>query len=246
MSRKYGWIPSKPHNAKKYSLFHTALPTLPLKEDLRPQDVPIYDQTTLGSCTANGTSGVIQFIQRDITPSRLYEYWNTRDIEGTTDQDAGGEIHDAIQAAVKNGVCPESIWPYDVTQFAVKPPQVCYDTANKDLVIDYFSLETLDDIKQCLVAGFPVVFGITLFESFESDDVATTGIVPEPKKHENVIGGHCMEVVGYDDTDSNNKTFIIRNSWNTTWGQDGYCIMPQDMFEKYASDFWTVRKTSGV
>ena len=241
---KYGWIPSKPHDAKKYSLFHTALPTLPVSIDLRPKDCPIYDQTTLGSCTANGSGGVFEYVQRDITPSRLFIYWNTRNIEGTTDEDSGGTIHDAVQTLVANGVCSETLWPYDVDQFETKPPQICYNAAKLDVAVNYFNLETLEDIKQCLSAEFPVVFGITLYESFEGNDVATTGIVPVPHKHEQVIGGHCMVVVGYDDTDPNNKTFIIRNSWGTGWGQKGYAIIPQDMFEQYASDFWTVRTTS--
>lgn len=240
---KYGWRPSKPHSAKKYSVCHTTMPTLPPLVDLRPVDCPIYDQTTLGSCTANGTGAAIQFIQKNLTPSRLYIYWNERNIEGTVNQDAGGEIHDAIQSVVKYGVCSENLWPYDVNQFAVKPPQACYDAAKLDFVTDYFELETLEDIKQCLSAGFPVVFGITLYESFESDDVARTGLVPIPKPWEEVIGGHCMEIVGYDE---NKQIFIVRNSWGKSWAVDGYCYVPYQMIQDFASDFWTIRKDSAI
>ncbi len=242
IKRKYGWIKSRPHNAKKFSLFHPKIENLPPVVDLRPVDAPIYDQSTLGSCTSNGVGDLIEFIQKGFMPSRLFIYYNERAIEGTVDEDAGGEIHDAVQSVVQNGVCDEDLWPYDIDKFAEKPPQNCYDVARKDVITDYFSLDTIEDIKQCLVAGFPVVFGITLYESFEGEDVAQTGIVPEPEPWEQVIGGHCMVIVGYDDTASSNKKFIIRNSWGTQWGINGYCIMNQDMFQTYASDFWTIRK----
>jgi C1A family cysteine protease len=237
----YGWIKSKNHNVKKYSVFNTKLNKLPSLVDLRPKDCPIYDQSTLGSCTANGVGDLIEFIQKDLIPSRLFIYYNERVIEGTINQDAGGQIHDAVQAVVQKGICSESLWPYDIEKFAEQPPQNCYDVASKDIITDYFELETLDDIKQCLSVGFPVVFGITLYDSFESDKVEQTGIVPNPKVWEQIVGGHCMAIVGYDDK---NKWFIVRNSWGPTWGANGYCYISYKMFAKYASDFWTIRKDS--
>lgn len=35
-------------------------------------------------------------------------------------------------------------------------------------------------------------------------------------------GGHCVLVVGYDDAD---KCWIIKNSWDTTWGMGGYAYV---------------------
>ena len=50
-----------------------------------------------------------------------------------------------------------------------------------------------------------------------------------------------MELVGYNDSDPDNPIFIDRNSWNTTWGKNGYCFIPQKMVMKWGSDFWTIR-----
>lgn len=70
-------------------------------------------------------------------------------------------------------------------------------------------------MQGCIAGGYPFVFGFTVYESFESEQVAQTGIVPMPAPGETVVGGHCVVAVGYDDS---KRTFIIRNSWGTGWG----------------------------
>lgn len=236
--KRYGWKPSLPHNVKKYSSCRALVEDLPPLIDLRPSCPDVYDQGNLGSCTANGIAGAIQFVQPTVMPSRLFIYYNERVIEGDPDQDGGAEIHDGIQSVSSKGACPESEWPYDISEFAVEPPVACYTDAIKDLISDYVSLDNNNDIKQCLNSGFPVVFGMTVYESFESPDVASSGIVPIPGDSEQVIGGHCMLIVGYDDS---KKSFIVRNSWGSGWGLAGYCYIPYAYISKYASDFWSIK-----
>ena len=99
-------------------------------------------------------------------------------------------------------------------------------------------------MRGCIASGFPFVFGFTVYESFESQEVAQTGIVPMPSPGESVLGGHCVVAVGYDDTQ---RTFIIRNSWGTGWGEQGYCHMPYEYLisPHLSSDFWTIRSVTG-
>ena len=67
--------------------------------------------------------------------------------------------------------------------------------------IEYNAIEqNLDQIKACLILGFPIAFGFIVYESFESDQVTTSGFVPMPKPNEKVLGGHAVAIVGYDDT----------------------------------------------
>ena len=245
---KYGWKApiSRPEGIRNYRDVKPMDAVLPISVDLRPKDAPIYDQGQVGSCVGNATCGAIQFIQPELTPSRLFAYYNARKIEGTTDEDAGCCVHDCIQGVVTNGICSETDWPYIEDNATVTPSNQSYIDAKKDLITEYFAIETIEEIKQCLAAGFPVIYGITLHESFESDEVASTGIVPEPKKHEEILGGHGMELVGYDDSDPDNPIFIDRNSWGTVWGQSGYCKIPQKMVMKWGSDFWTIRGDTQV
>ena len=58
----------------------------------------------------------------------------------------------------------------------------------------------LDSLKRCLALGLPFVCGISLFESFESRDVAKTGIVPDPSDKESFLGGHAVLIGAFDNS----------------------------------------------
>lgn len=250
-TKKYGWIPDLPDQRDIiFSAQTQAMAAAPAMVDLRSQCPPVYDQGQLGSCTANGIGGAIHFERLkqkatpDFVPSRLFIYYNERVIEHTVQSDAGAQIRDGIKTVAKQGDCPETEWPYDVAKFAHKPSASCYSDALKYKTIGYQRLsQNLSQMKQCVAAGYPFVFGFTAYASFESADVAKTGIVPMPGASEEVVGGHCMLVVGYDDAQ---QAFITRNSWGTSWGQAGYCMMPYAYLldSNLASDFWTIRLES--
>lgn len=236
--KKYGWKPSLPHDHKKYSDCFPMNAEMPSKVDLRPKCPPVYDQGELGSCTANGISGCIQFIQPAFMPSRLFIYYNERAMEGDIDTDGGAQIHDGIKSVGTIGVCEETEWPYNIAKFKDKPSFQSFLNAKKDVLNDYFSITAAQEIKQCLTTGYPVVFGMTAYESFESPEVAKTGLLPMPKHNEQIVGGHCMAIVGYNES---KKIFIVRNSWGDSWALAGYCEIPYAYIEKYASDMWTIR-----
>ncbi len=247
--RSYGWKrDSNDARDHKYSAPFRAPVALPTNVDLRPHMPPVYDQSTLGSCTANAVAGALQFERRkkglpDFTPSRLFLYWNTRAMEGTSDYDSGAMLRDAIKSLGDMGDLPESDWPYDINEFATKPPLRCYDVATMYSHVQYKRIDQdLDLMRQALAGGDPFVFGFTVYESFESVDVAATGSVPMPGPLEKQLGGHAVLAVGYEDV---NQRFIIRNSWGPAWGQNGYCTMPYAYLQgrAYASDFWTISVT---
>jgi C1A family cysteine protease len=219
---------------------------LPTKVDLRPKCPPIYDQGQLGCCTGNGIAGAIEFDQMKLgksafLPSRLFIYYNERVMEGTVSSDSGAQIRDGIKSVATIGAPPEKLWPYVISKFADKPPTTAYTDAKLDLVKSYAKVsQVLQQMQGCLADGYPFVLGFTVYESFESAAVAKSGIVPMPTAKENVVGGHCVVAVGYDDS---KRTFIIRNSWGTSWGMKGYCTMPYEylLAAHLASDFWTIR-----
>jgi C1A family cysteine protease len=175
-------------------------------------------------------------------PSRLFIYYNERVIEGTVTSDSGAQIRDGIKTINKQGVCPEADWPYDIAKFAVKPPASAYQVAAKNESVNYQRISRmLAQMKGCLAEGYPWAFGFTVYSSFESQTVAQTGMVPIPSPGEQVMGGHAVLCVGYDDSQ---QRFIARNSWGPGWGIKGYFMMPYAYLldENLSDDFWRVRQ----
>jgi C1A family cysteine protease len=235
--RYYGWKPSKPHFAKRYSLYHLPVAHRPAVVDLSAHDCPIFDQGQWGSCTANGLAGLLGFLNPGQVFSRSFIYDMERSLEGTFGQDNGAEIHDGIKVLYTFG-CPfEAAYPYTDDNLKTKPSDDVIQQGRSNIITDYYNLETFDDVLNCLASGFPVVFGIQVHESFESEDVASTGMVPIPGPDDDVVGGHCMKVVGYDD---NRRLLIVDNSWGTGWGDKGRCYIPYDYFQNEANDMWKI------
>jgi C1A family cysteine protease len=244
---RYGWVPDLPDQRDiLYSAPPAVLAKLPESVDLRPNCPPIYDQGDLGSCTANAIGAAFQFEQMkqgvpNFIPSRLFIYYSERAIEHTIDSDSGAMIRDGIKSTVKQGVPPEELWPYKIEKFKTKPPSNIYAEAKKHQVLLYRRiLQSLPQMRSCLATGYPFVLGFTVYESFESQAVAKTGDVPLPGAHEQVVGGHAVLAVGYDDTQ---RRFLLRNSWGVDWGLKGYFTMPYSYLTQssLASDFWTIR-----
>ena len=182
--------------------------------------------------------------QQVFMPSRLFIYYNERVMEGTVNEDSGAQIRDGIKSVAQQGDCPETLWPYDITKFAVKPPAQCYQQALKFKALQYQRLsQILNQLKGCLASGYPFVFGFTVYSSFESQQVAQTGHAPMPSPPEASVGGHAVMAVGYDDSQN---WFIVRNSWGVGWGMQGYFTLPYAYLleQNLANDFWTIRIVS--
>jgi C1A family cysteine protease len=244
----YGWVPDLPdardHLYAAPPQFLTSLPTRVDLRDKCPKEV--YDQGQLGSCTANAIGAAFEFdlLKQGLTdfmPSRLFIYYNERSMEGTVGSDSGAQIRDGIKTVSKQGVCPESSWDYDITKFTDQPPAECYTEALKHQVTSYQRVpRVLNQMKGCLAHGFPFVFGFSVYSSFESDEVAKTGVVPMPDvANEEFLGGHAVLAVGYDDAA---QRFVVRNSWSDKWGDGGYFTMPYAYLTErsLSSDFWAI------
>ena len=248
---RYGWIRDLPDlRDHLYATPPEFLVKLPSSVDLRSQCPAVYDQGQLGSCTANAIAAALEFDQMKekqsnvFVPSRLFIYYNERVMEGTVNEDSGAQIRDGIKSVGKQGDCPETLWPYDIKKFAVKPPDKCYQQALKFKAVQYQRLsQILNQLKGCLASGYPFVFGFTVYESFESQQVAQTGHASMPLPKETVVGGHAVMAVGYDDSQN---WFIVRNSWGDGWGLKGYFTLPYAYLleQNLASDFWTIRLVS--
>lgn len=247
LNRKLNWKPSPPDERDFVSKRHLQAPSVLPGEFVSPIKVPVYDQGNTGSCTGNG--GVLcfrnEFIELtrnyDLDFSRLFLYYNTREIEGTVDEDSGAYIRDVFKALNKKGLCEEKYFPYIESTFRNKPTEEAYKNALNYLTVRYASVpKNVLQIKQTIYSGSLVEFGFLVYSSFLGSWEKTTGDMPIPKKGERIEGGHAVTIVGWSDA---KQAFYIQNSWGTGWGKDGYFWMPYSFaVSNNADDFWCIEE----
>lgn len=244
----YGWVPDLPDVRDNLyePLLKLSLKALPFSVDLRksPMMPPVMNQLTLGSCTAQAIASAFQFAHAPVSfpPSRLFIYYNEREMEGTIQSDSGAYIRDGIKSIASKGVPPESLWPHNISKFKIRPSPAAYAEALNHRALSYYRLSQ-NLLKHCLAEGHPFVFGFSVYESFETIAVASSGIAVMPKESERLLGGHAVKCVGYNDAV---QRFIVKNSWGTKWGMKGYFEMPYAylLSDDLSADFWVIKKVS--
>lgn len=208
--------------------------TLPAAADLRHKKYmpAVLNQGTLGSCVSQAMANNLCFLMGkeglpQMQPSRLALYYNTRVlVEGQpADQDNGVTISDMCIGVGKYHACPEADWPYDISKFALPPPEQAVKDEAKHTKFGYLEVpQDEEHIKTSLADGFPVILGIQVYSSFESEAVAETGIVPMPNTAtEQLLGGHAQLLCGFCDA---KQAFLSLNSWGGELGRRRLLLDP--------------------
>jgi C1A family cysteine protease len=85
-----------------------------------------------------------------------------------------------------------------------------------------------------LASRATVAIGFSVYGSFEQTGPSGAVPIPDPNV-ETLLGGHAVLVCGYNDEQ---RYWIVRNQWNQTWGDGGYCYMPYG-YEAFWLEAWT-------
>ncbi len=222
---------------------------LPRAVDLRSWMTPVEDQGAIGSCTSNALAGAVEYlIHRErgthVDVSRLFVYFNQRLWDDRVRDDTGASIASGIRVLSRVGIPTEASWPYQKDLFAVQPPEPVFAEARKLRVVDYWTLPIdADALRGCLAAGFPIVFGTRVTESFVN--TPRTGLCGMPQgADDRRHGRHALLIAGYDDA---RRVFIVKNSWGADWGDAGYVYMPYDYVQNRqwtTQAAWAIRLTT--
>jgi C1A family cysteine protease len=229
------------------------------REDLREWCPPVEDQEALGSCTAHAGVALVEYYEKKaagehLDASRLFLYKVTRNLLHWTG-DTGAYLRTTMKAMRLFGVPPEEYYAYDVARFDDEPEAFLYAFAANYKALVYTRLDLagtdkddlLRQIKRLLRNGFPSMFGFTVYSSLYG---AEQGRIPYPREGDKVVGGHAVVAVGYDndlEIGEDTGALLIRNSWGTDWGEDGYGWLPYKYVTAgLAVDWWTLFKQEWV
>jgi C1A family cysteine protease len=180
-----------------------------------------------------------------LRPSRLFLYQNTLHLAGTRG-DVGADLRTALKAMVRCGIPPERYWPYELARFPVEPDPFLYSFVEPYRSAYYVRLDSrgtsgidvLEVVKDFLAAGYPSAFGFPVPNSLTDDPD-----IPYRPTFDATLGGQAVVAVGYDDRwlRGSRGALLVRSSWGTQWGEDGYGWLPYAYVEEQlAVDFWTL------
>lgn len=213
---------------------------LPVSVDLRKYDSRIEDQETLGSCTANAITSGYEVLVKILYPekfkelSRLFLYYHSRLFSNELDADNGAYIRDGLKSVKNYGICSEDLWPYNIAKFANQPAPPCYLDAVKRKITNYSTLYTVEEIKNVLANNKPVIVGVEIFLDFLNVSKENP-IVKLPSTYTYSSGNHALLIMGYNNETS---SFLIKNSFGTSWGDNGYAWIPYTYITEYSFEKW--------
>ncbi|QTN39282.1 C1 family peptidase [Cryomorphaceae bacterium] len=267
-----GWMPDLP-SFKDFRPNSTAdkalnpveklLEKTEFRKDKRPELVdnrgffpPIQQQGSLGSCTAHAGTSLYCYYQqrahgRHELGSRLFLYKVTRNLLKWTG-DTGAYLRTTMGAMTLFGVPPEEFYPYDIAKYEEEPEAFHYAFGQNFQALTYFRFDggdrrgqaLVEDLCQAMASGLAIMFGFSVYDSIQQAQL--NGDIPVPQEGDRLRGGHAVVMCGYDDN-RNGGSFLIRNSWGTEWGEDGYGWLPYDYVRRYLTqDFWTMLSAEWV
>ena len=213
---------------------------VPISFDFTKLMSPVRNQGNEGTCVAFASvAGVKEFQDKKeyrklITLSPRFLYSQCKKIDG----DPFGEgtyPRVAMKVLLNYGVCHESFWPYAPHQKNL-PLKGADKDAKRFKIKAYARLGSQLDMKRSLVVNGPFLAGVDVYKSWFNKSVEKNGFVPMPKRKEQLMGGHAICIVGYDDK---LKIFKFKNSWGAKWADKGYGYLPYEYIKKYCSDAWS-------
>ena len=174
----------------KYEDINTII--LPSKFSIKDKCPPVWNQGNQNSCTGHSGAVARSVVENDNTLelSRSFLYFNERLLDGNTNIDEGSSMRCIMDSLKKYGICTNKEMAYIVGDYKTPPSQQNYKNALKYKIKSYLRINTgVQGIKQWLyLRKTGVCFGITVYDSMQTKEVAKSGILPLNTENENIQG----------------------------------------------------------
>lgn len=221
--------------------------------DLRPDFPVVYDQGITHSCVAQAVASVVEFHERverhhnpqrakTHPPSRLDMYYRARtDSSPVLDslRDEGTTVKRAIETLGEDGgVCNENMWPFSVRRIDALPSFPCrlnrhvHDFSSIDVPKTwmYVAYALRQEVPVILALDLPVAYldyeGVRKKGVFDWKEAETCAKIYPTETHLR----HAVVAVAVDERD---RSFVLRNSWGSGWGDKGYVTVPRSFIDRY-------------
>ena len=260
-----GYIPSKPNPKTKnlYSIYGDSEIELPSKfMSLNEDSYHIHNQYDKSNCVAHSIAESFEIILKSNNEFEEMSFpWIYGNRRMGLPETKGMAPEDALLAVYRDGVVNLETFPWDkevksiIYKFNANYRDM-KDVALEKVATDFVRLSTLYDVKRAIYEFGSVVFGTTLFSSFNNIARGKTLYMEEPPVKEGTehkldttkySGKHCMILVGWDDNNEGGH-FVCLNSWGSEFGKHGLFYVPyscvdwNDKFDvNYLGEFWGIQ-----
>jgi hypothetical protein len=184
----------------------------------------IKDQSPAPTCEAYALVASLETLiqyqtelifEPDLSEAHLYFY------SGGTYEAGGVNVQDAANYLLENGVPDEGCFP-DPHRPYDYPFESLPGWKNRSVKIQNWGWVEQNEyeIKNALIKYGPLIICIYIYEDFYQ---YREGIYKHTFGEK--VGGHLVALIGYND---NEQCWIVKNSWGSRWGENGWFRMAYD------------------
>jgi len=186
---------------------------------------PIRDQQRCGSCWAFSASEVLSD-RVAIASGKPSPVLSPEDLVSCDKQDhgcGGGMLPDAWKYLTTTGIVTDACFPYSAGRGqAPTCATKCVDSESfvRTKADHAYAINGAANMQKDLMQNGPIQVGFLVYRSFM---LYKKGIYHKhPKEPEE--GGHAVKIVGWgvEGHGKFSKYWTVANSWDTTWGEDGF------------------------